>query len=212
MISSSLKVSNEVFAHPIVWIPDNPQWRNYLKIFEVLPFAKFAWNTVIVTGLAVLGTVASSLTVGYAFARLRFGGRSLLLKAMLLFQMFPAVLALVAYFALFSRISNYFPPLGLNTHPGLIFAYLGGIALAVRHLDGKGLVDMAEAFGFNRTGALGNTIFVEFKFSNKGANLIEDTYVAVFYDPDLGQSNDDAGGTDPDLGIVYVHNGDNYPQ
>jgi multiple sugar transport system permease protein len=33
MISSSLKVSTEVFAHPIVWIPEAPRWENYLDIF-----------------------------------------------------------------------------------------------------------------------------------------------------------------------------------
>ena len=55
---------------------------------------------------------------------------------MLIFQMFPAVLALVAFYALFSRISDYIPPIGLDTHPGLIFAYLGGIALHVWTIKG----------------------------------------------------------------------------
>ena len=40
MISSSLKASTEVFAHPIVWIPKTPQWRNYVKIFDILPFCQ----------------------------------------------------------------------------------------------------------------------------------------------------------------------------
>ncbi len=101
MISSSLKVSNEVFAHPIVWIPENPQWRNYLKIFDVLPFAKFAWNTVIVTGLAVLGTVASSLTVGYAFARLRWPGRQFFFGLMIGTMMLPEVVTLIPRFLVF---------------------------------------------------------------------------------------------------------------
>lgn len=73
-----------------------------------------------------------------------------------------------------------------------------------------GIEVQQTTFGFNRTGALGNTVFVEFKFINKGPASLDETYVAVFYDPDLGQSNDDAGGTDADLGIVYVYNGDNY--
>ena len=75
MLSSSLKASTEVFAQPIVWIPEQPEWRNYAKVFEFLPFGKFAINTIIVTGLAVIGTIASSMLVAYSFARLNWPGK-----------------------------------------------------------------------------------------------------------------------------------------
>lgn len=101
MISSSLKISNEVFAHPIVWIPKDPQWRNYLKIFQVLPFGRFAWNTLIVTGMAVLGTVVSSLTVGYAFSRLRWPGRQFFFALMIGTMMLPEVITLIPRFIVF---------------------------------------------------------------------------------------------------------------
>ena len=67
---------------------------------------------------------------------MRFPGKATLLKGMLIFQMFPAVLSLVALYALFDRIGQYIPFLGLNTHGGLIFAYLGGIALHVWTIKG----------------------------------------------------------------------------
>ena len=38
MISSSLKFDTQVFIYPIDWIPDNPQWGNYLKVFEKFNF------------------------------------------------------------------------------------------------------------------------------------------------------------------------------
>ncbi len=50
--------------------------------------------------------------------------------------MFPAVLSLVALYALFDRLGQYIPFLGLNTHAGVIFAYLGGIALHVWTIKG----------------------------------------------------------------------------
>jgi ABC-type glycerol-3-phosphate transport system permease component len=77
MISSSLKVSTEVFAHPIVWIPESPRWQNYMDVFKLLPFGRFALNTFIVTGLAVIGTIVSSLMVGYSFTRLNWPGKNL---------------------------------------------------------------------------------------------------------------------------------------
>ena len=43
---------------------------------------------------------------------------------------------LVALYALFDRLGQYVPFIGLNTHGGVIFAYLGGIALHVWTIKG----------------------------------------------------------------------------
>jgi maltose/maltodextrin transport system permease protein len=100
------------------------------------PVLHWLWNSIKVATISAGLIVALSTTCAYAFARMRFTGQTLILKAMLIFQMFPAVLALVAYYALFDRIGQYMPWLGLNTHPGLVFAYLGGIALHVWTIKG----------------------------------------------------------------------------
>jgi multiple sugar transport system permease protein len=98
MVSSSLKHTTEVFAHPIVWIPEDPQWKNYVKIFEELPFGTFIKNTLIVTGGAVLGTIVSSVIVGYSFARLRWPGRNIFFGLMISTMMLPAVVTLIPLF------------------------------------------------------------------------------------------------------------------
>ncbi len=38
MLSASIKTDKEVFQVPFVWIPANPQWSNYLKIWTKMPF------------------------------------------------------------------------------------------------------------------------------------------------------------------------------
>ncbi|MDZ7260546.1 MAG: T9SS type A sorting domain-containing protein [candidate division KSB1 bacterium] len=73
-----------------------------------------------------------------------------------------------------------------------------------------GLEVQQLAFGFNRVGALGNTIFIKYTFINKGTDVLEDAYVAQFFDPDNGGASDDAVGCDTTLGIGYVYNMDNY--
>jgi ABC-type glycerol-3-phosphate transport system permease component len=98
MVSSSLKHTTEVFAHPIVWIPKDPQWKNYIKIFENLPFGTFILNTAIVTGGAVLGTIVSSIMVGYSFSRLNWPGRNILFGVMISTMMLPAVVTLIPLF------------------------------------------------------------------------------------------------------------------
>ena len=112
MISSSLKASTEVFAHPIVWIPKTPQWRNYVKIFDILPFLKFAQNTFIVTGLAVLGTIVSSLMVGYSFARLEWPGKNIFFALMISTMFLPEIVTLIPRFLIFRNfnwIDTYYP-------------------------------------------------------------------------------------------------------
>jgi len=112
MVSSSLKASTEVFAHPIVWIPESPQWDNYLEIFELLPFARFAWNTFVVTGLAVVGTILSSLMVGYSFARLNWPGKNIFFALMISTMFLPEIVTLIPRFMIFRElkwIDTYYP-------------------------------------------------------------------------------------------------------
>ena len=104
MVSSSLKASTEVFAHPIVWIPEQPRWQNYVDAFTTLPMARFAWNTFLVVVFAVLGTVLSSATVAYSFARMRWPGRNLFFGILLTTMMLPEVIMLIPRFIIFRNL------------------------------------------------------------------------------------------------------------
>jgi multiple sugar transport system permease protein len=106
MISSSLKISTEVFAHPIVWIPETLHWENYLKVFRLpgIPFAKFIWNTIIVVTVAVIGTVISSAMVAYSFARLRWPGRDIFFALLVSTMMLPEVIMLIPRFIIFKNL------------------------------------------------------------------------------------------------------------
>jgi maltose/maltodextrin transport system permease protein len=100
------------------------------------PVLLWLWNSIKVAAVTSIIVLSLSTTCAYAFARMQFAGKKVLLEGMLIFQMFPAVLALVALYALFDKVGQYIPFLGLNTHGGLIFAYLGGIALHVWTIKG----------------------------------------------------------------------------
>ncbi len=101
-----------------------------------LPVLRWLWNSIqvaLATGVLML---LFSTTCAYALSRLRFKGRGVLMGALMLMQMFPAVLALVAIYAIFDRLGAAFPAIGLNTHASLILAYSGGIAMHVWTLKG----------------------------------------------------------------------------
>ena len=78
MISASLKIDSEVFSVPIKWIPQNPQWSNYTKVWEKIPLVTFTLNTVKLTVLITLIQVVTSSFAAYGFAKCRFKGRNVL--------------------------------------------------------------------------------------------------------------------------------------
>lgn len=100
------------------------------------PVMTWLWNSIKVAAISALSILVLSTTSAYAFARLRFRGKSSILSSILLLQMFPAVLALVAIYTIFELIGGYVPWLGLDSHGGVILAYVGGIALHVWTIKG----------------------------------------------------------------------------
>lgn len=109
---------------------------NGKEVLPPFPVLKWLWNSIYISVVTSGFIVLLSTTSAYAFARLNFTGKNFILNCMLIFQMFPAVLALVAIYALFDNIGHYIPFLGLDTHGGLILSYMGGIALHVWTIKG----------------------------------------------------------------------------
>jgi len=100
------------------------------------PVMRWLWNSVKIAAISAFLIVAISTTAAYAFARLKFRFKTQILNSMMLLQMFPAVLALVAIFAIFETIGEYVSWLGVETHAGLILAYLGGVAMHIWTIRG----------------------------------------------------------------------------
>ena len=94
------------------------------------------WNSIKISAIASIGILLLSGTAAYAFARLHFKFRSTTLSSLLILQMFPMVLALAAIYVILDFLGQYLPALGLNTHPGLILVYLGGISGYIWMLKG----------------------------------------------------------------------------
>lgn len=101
-----------------------------------LPVLRWLWNSVKVASLSATVALFLSTTAAYAFARMRFAGKKVALMSLMLMQMFPAVLALVAIHSIFSRIGHAFPAIGVDSHWSLVLAYSGGIALHIWTIKG----------------------------------------------------------------------------
>ncbi|MEV8268455.1 carbohydrate ABC transporter permease [Microbacterium sp. NPDC076911] len=78
MLMSSLKPSNEVFAVPIVWIPDTFVWSNYLDIWTESNILTWTRNTLVLSVSVTFLQVLTGSFAAYGFARMRFPGRNAL--------------------------------------------------------------------------------------------------------------------------------------
>lgn len=107
-----------------------------VRVEPPFPVLLWLWNSLKVATISALTIVAFSTTAAYAFARLKFRFKTPILNGMLVLQMFPAVLALIAIYAIFEAIGRFVPWLGIETHGGLIVAYLGGVAMHIWTIRG----------------------------------------------------------------------------
>jgi arabinogalactan oligomer/maltooligosaccharide transport system permease protein len=121
-------------------VPTGVTVDNFANLFRRTAFAHWYANSILIAGLAAAVAVFLSLLAAYVFSRMRFAGRRIGLLSLLLIQMFPQFLAVVAIYIMFTRIGGYWPALGFSSPWGLILLYLGG-ALGVNTWLMKGFLD-----------------------------------------------------------------------
>lgn len=162
IVSAALDPTNSLATQKL--IPENAGLINFQRLFNQDPsyqfgdvyFGKWLLNSIKISTITTVLSLSITTLAAYAFSRLRFKGRIALLKAILLIQVFPNLLALVAIYLLIFETGKIVPALGLNTHAGLILVYLGGsmgmniwlmkgfLDTIPRAIDESGMIDGAS--------------------------------------------------------------------
>jgi ABC-type maltose transport system permease subunit len=140
MISASINPAGTLATQTL--IPKNAGFGNYRELLASVEFPFWRWlgNSIKISSITSVLSLSITTIAAYAFSRFRFRGRVTMLKGILLINVFPGLLALVATFLMISQIGDIIPSLGLNTHSGLILIYLGG-AMGVNIWLMKGFLD-----------------------------------------------------------------------
>ncbi|HZO89479.1 MAG TPA: carbohydrate ABC transporter permease [Chthonomonadaceae bacterium] len=125
---------------------------NYRAAWTAAPFTQFLMNTLIITGLGILGQVLSASLVAFGFARLRWPGRNLLFLVVLATMMLPGEVTMIPTYLIFRRLGwiDTFLPL-------IVPSFLGGGAFSIflfrqffmtlpRELDEAARVDGCSSF------------------------------------------------------------------
>jgi trehalose/maltose transport system permease protein len=115
-ILSSFRSGTELFA--VAYWPSRLDFGNYYAVFQRQPFGRNILNSIVVAGAVVAVSLSLGILAAYAFGRIAFRGRSVLLLTILGVSMFPQVAVLSGMFELIRMLGLY------NSLPGLILANL----------------------------------------------------------------------------------------
>jgi|SRR5690625_2855802 len=152
MIATALKLPTEVYTIPPKLIPSTITWDNFIQGWQYADFTRYTWNTIVVTTLAVLGTVISASFVAYGFARFQSRFSGVLFAIVLGTMMLPNQILLIPTYILFSKIG------WLDTlTPLIVPSFFGGGAFNIfllrqffktipRELDQAATIDGANSF------------------------------------------------------------------
>lgn len=153
LFASSLKPENEIFGSLGLW-PSDPQWSNYTEGWNALPvsFTIFYKNSAIVTVLSVIGNLLSCSFAAYAFARLKFNGRTFFFALMMMTMMLPYHVVLIPQYVLFLNlgwVDTYLPlivPRFLAADGFFIFLMVQFFRQIPRELDEAAMIDGCSPF------------------------------------------------------------------
>lgn len=116
LLSTAFKPAIEVFTAAL--IPQNPTWQNFREAVTDLGVVQSAGNTLKVSALSAILTLAIATPAAYALARRPSGINRAVMAWILVTQTFPVILVIVPLFLILARAGL------VNTHTGLILVYV----------------------------------------------------------------------------------------
>jgi multiple sugar transport system permease protein len=113
MLVTSLKSNEELGRTPPTLFPDSMQFHNYHDAVTALPFGQYLINTLIITGLTIVGAVLSNTLIAYGFSRVQWPGRDKLFYVVIATVFIPFPVLMVSLFDIFAQLGwvNTFLPL-----------------------------------------------------------------------------------------------------
>lgn len=118
MLSTSLKSKGALMQIPIEWIPEEPSFDAYRKVFSRFPFLRAIGNSFFITVSYTAVTILSSSMAAFAITKIRFPGADWLFKLYLASMMIPTQVTLIPLFVIMNKLGL------INTYPSVILPSL----------------------------------------------------------------------------------------
>lgn len=121
-IIMSLSTNPEVMSVPPTFWPSELQWHNYADVFTAMPFMSQFWVSVSITIIRTIGQLALCSLAGYAFARMRFPFKGLILGIILAILMVPSQVYLIPQYQIIQGLGWLNSTAGIVA-PGIFSAF-----------------------------------------------------------------------------------------
>jgi multiple sugar transport system permease protein len=89
MLSGSFMSYQEATSIPPIMLPHTLRWSNFAEAMRQAPFARYFFNTILVSAVSTLGTIVTTVLASFALVRLKFRGKRILFDAMVALLMVP---------------------------------------------------------------------------------------------------------------------------
>jgi putative chitobiose transport system permease protein len=114
--------TDPIFSVPPQLIPREPTFENYLRVWRLLPVARFYLNSIVVTVSVVVINILFTSAAAYPLAKMKFKGRDAIFFMLLATYIVPPVLTAIPSYVLAVNVFKYYDKL-----PSVVFPYLAGI-------------------------------------------------------------------------------------
>jgi arabinogalactan oligomer/maltooligosaccharide transport system permease protein len=140
VVSASVNPSGSLVSPEV--IPRHPGLDNYRELLNnsYYPFKTWLFNSLYIATISTFLIVLITAFSAYAISRFRFVGREKLVRAILIINVFPAVVSMIALFSILQQTGRHVSPIGLDSHMSLILIYVSG-AMGINVLLMKGFFD-----------------------------------------------------------------------
>jgi len=153
MVSSALKPLQDV-QDDFTWFPSTVTFQAFIDMWSTVPLGNYLLNSVIVSSVAAVFSVAVAIFAAFAISRYRFRGRGVFSVAVLSTQMFPGILFLLPLFLIYVNLGTASGIELYQTRLGLVITYLTfslpfSIWMLVGYFDSipRGLDEAAQVDG-----------------------------------------------------------------
>jgi ABC-type glycerol-3-phosphate transport system permease component len=120
----SVSLMNQTEAGSGVWLPNVPQWSNYVRAWNDARFSLYFQNSVIIALLTISGEVVFCTLAAYAFARMEFPGKNFMFLLLLTTLMLPEAVTWVPNFITVSWLGRVGPLPWINNWPALTIPFM----------------------------------------------------------------------------------------
>ncbi|MGH0052346.1 MAG: carbohydrate ABC transporter permease [Sphaerochaetaceae bacterium] len=114
MILSSFKTVSDVYTYPPKWIPSGWKFTNFAKVFEMIPFGRYYFNSIFTSVMQTVLQLFISITAAYSLVVLDFPGKRFLYTLVRSTMFVPTVVTLIPLYLMVSKVGL------IDTYAGII--------------------------------------------------------------------------------------------